>query len=298
MIRVANAPCSWGVLEFGLEGETADWRQFMSELVESGYRGTELGDPGFLPDEPDALADALAEFGLPLVGAFVPVALADRAAHDDGRETALRTARLVSAVAPDALIVLADDNGTVEARTRRAGRISPGDGLDDGAWTTFVDGTEQIARAVRDETGLRTVFHHHCGGWIETPAETARLLDATDPDLVGLCFDTGHWTFGGGDALEGLRRHRDRVWHVHFKDCDADVAAMSRGEELAYFGSVQNGVFCELGHGAVDFDAVLSFLRDTDYDGWIVVEQDVLPGMGTPLESAFRNREFLRKLGL
>jgi inosose dehydratase len=32
--------------------------------------------------------------------------------------------------------------------------------------------------------------------------------------------------------------------------------------------------------------------------GWIVVEQDVLPGMGTPKESAQRNREYLKSIGL
>jgi inosose dehydratase len=48
----------------------------------------------------------------------------------------------------------------------------------------------------------------------------------------------------------------------------------------------------------VDFPAVLEALRDAGYDGWVVVEQDVLPGMGEPRESARRNREYLRSIGL
>ena len=44
--------------------------------------------------------------------------------------------------------------------------------------------------------------------------------------------------------------------------------------------------------------AVTAALRRADYDGWIVVEQDVFPGYGTPKASAQKSREFLRTLGL
>ena len=57
-------------------------------------------------------------------------------------------------------------------------------------------------------------------------------------------------------------------------------------------------MFCELGKGAVDFPGMLAALEDVGYGGWIVVEQDVLPGMGNPRESARRNREYLRTLGV
>lgn len=299
MIRVANAPCSWGVLEFGLEGETAGYAQVLDEMRETGYEGTELGDWGFMPTDPDLLRRELARRGLALLGAFVPVALADPNAHDDGEEAALRTARLLAAVAgPTPFIVLADDNGRDPIRTQNAGRIRPEHGLDAEGWRVFAAGVERIARAVRAETGLRTVFHHHCAGYVETPAEVEQLLALTDPDLVGLCFDTGHYRFGGGDPLEGLRRHADRIRHVHFKDCDPIVAARSRTEGWDYFRAVREGVFCELGRGDVPFPAIKAELERLGYDGWIVVEQDVLPGMGTPKQSAARNRAYLRGIGL
>ena len=113
-----------------------------------------------------------------------------------------------------------------------------------------------------------------------------------------MCFDTGHYAYGGGDPLEGLRSHASRIWHVHFKDCHPGVAETARAEGLDYFEAVARGVFCELGQGGVAFDAVLAELERLDYSGWIVVEQDVLPGLGTPLESARRNRAYLRGLGL
>ena len=306
-ICIANAPCSWGTLEFeGLGGEQVGYRQMLDELAETGYTGTELGDWGYMPTDPDALRAELAARHLTMLGAFVLVALKDPDAHGPGRAHALKVARLLSAVADPQhhlLLVLADDNGTDPIRTRHAGRITPAMGLSNGEWTIFARGATLIARAVEDETGLRTVFHHHCAGYVETPDEIARFLDETDPALIGLVFDTGHFAYGAGpdgcDAVSaGLDRFSERIWYVHFKDCTPVVAYRARDAQWDYFEAVRHGIFCELGQGCVDFPTVLDRLHDQDYRGWIVVEQDVLPGMGDPRESARRNRAYLRKLGL
>ncbi len=297
-IRVGNAPCSWGVLEFELQGEAAQADQVLWEMDSAGFIGTELGDWGFMPTEPAALRKLLAQHNLDLVGAFVPVALADEAAHEAGVEAALRAARLLEALAPEAFVVLADDNGSVPARVQSAGRVQPEQELSVEQWACFAAGAERVAEAVRVETGLRTVFHHHCGGYVETPAEVDTLLGLTDPELLGLCLDTGHYAFGGGDPVAALARYAERIWHVHFKDFDPRAALRAAHQGLDYFGAVRAGVFCELGRGSVDFAAIVTRLRERQYRGWIVVEQDVLPGMGSPFESARRNRAFLRTLKL
>ncbi|HCP73412.1 MAG TPA: xylose isomerase, partial [Ktedonobacter sp.] len=72
----------------------------------------------------------------------------------------------------------------------------------------------------------------------------------------------------------------------------------ARTEGWDYFKAVQHGVFCELGRGNVPFGIVAEWLRVHDYHGWIVVEQDILPGMGSPKASAQRNRAFLSTLAL
>jgi inosose dehydratase len=299
VIAIANAPCSWGVLEFEATVSAAPAPQVLDEMAAAGYTGTELGDWGFLPTEPQALADTLAVRELQLVGAFVPVALSRPESIDGGIEHAVRVATLMAgAGAARAVIVLSDDNAAVANRTARAGRIREEDGLTAAQWDTFAAGATRIASAVRDRTGLRTVFHHHCGGYVETPHEIDALMSRTDASLLGLCLDTGHLTYGGGDPLTALETYGSRIWHVHFKDCDPAVLSRARAEAWDYHTAVGRGIFCELGRGAVRFDAVRAALQRLDYSGWIVVEQDVLPGTGTPAASARRNRSYLSQLGL
>lgn len=308
-ISIANAPCSWGSLEFeGLEGESIAYGQMLDELRDTGYVGTELGDWGYMPTDAAMLKEELQRRRLAMVGAFVPVALKNADAHARGEAHALKVARLLAAVrgnegvSPSPLIVLADDNGTDPVRTQNAGRVTPEMGLSDAEWKTFAHGAEVIARAVRRETGLRTAFHHHCAGYVETPDEIAHFLDMTDPDLLGLVFDTGHYLYGSGgndgqSVADGLIRFGERIWHIHFKDCQLQVAEEARSSGWDYFTALRHGVFCELGKGGVPFDAVAQWLHEHNYRGWIVVEQDVLPGMGSPKASAQRNRDYLVALG-
>lgn len=309
-IRVANAPCSWGTLEFeGLGGARIEYRQMLDELLEAGYTGTELGDWGFMPTESHKLKQAIKNRNLDMLGSWVSVAFKNPDAHAAGEAQVLRVARLLAAVADvnqsdhQPLIVLGDDNGTDPIRTKNAGRIAPEMALADDDWKVFARGVERIARAVKEETGLRTVFHPHCAGYVETSDEIDRFLELTDPNLVGIVFDTGHYAYGSGSndpepVLSGLNRFVDRIWYMHFKDCHPNIATQARSEGWGYFKALQHGIFCELGQGFVDFRAVYDWLKDHDYRGWVVVEQDVLPGMGAPKDSAKRNRDFLKTIGL
>ena len=299
MIRIANAPCSWGVIE-GIEGAWDGYVGVIDEMHETGYAGTELGDWGFMPTDPDQLSDELGRRDLALIGSWVSVNLHDAARHRESGDDAVRTARQLGRVGgPDAVVVLGNDPYGDPHRTKVAGRVRPEDGMTDAQWAVFAAGANDVARRVRDEAGIRTVFHQHIGTLVETADETHRLLDATDPDVLGLCLDTGHWTFGtGGEPAAAVRELRERIWHVHFKDVDAAIAAASRANAWDGPTSVGRGVFCELGRGSVDFRAVLRALGEIGYGGWIVVEQDVLPGMGTPRASAERNRAYLASLGV
>jgi len=301
MIKIANAPCSWGALEFDLEekSEEIGFEQVLNEIKETGYMGTELGDWGYMPTSPELLKTEIEKRNLELLGAFVPVALAKESDHKAGITAALKVAELMyQAGFKNAFIILADDNGSVLERTQNAGRIKPSMGLTKKQWSHYAKGAESIAKVVKETFGMRTVFHHHCAGYVETPKEIKKLLKLTDPNLLGLCLDMGHYAFGGGNPVEALKMCGDRIWHIHFKDFDPKAADISKKNNGDYFDAIKRGVFCELGKGTVDFKTIVDILNKQNYEGWIVVEQDILPGMGNPKVCAQNNRDYIKRLGL
>lgn len=309
VIRVANAPCSWGLVGQGDPG--IPYGKMLDELAATGYTGTELGDYGYMPTDPAALRAELSSRGLTLLGAYAGVNLRQRDALATERSRLEQLAKLLAAAEPGErrpFLVLADEDGKIAVRSHNAGRITPAMGLDAHGWSRLTRNAVEIVRFVADTAGLPTVFHPHCGSYVETPDEIERLLDGTDAAALGLVFDTGHYAYGSGpqadeesarlSAARGLERFWGRVRYVHLKDLSADVAARARAERWDYLTAVRAGLYSELGTGSVDFGAVVDFLRQRGYDDWLTVEQDVLPGMGSPKESAARNREFLRGLGL
>lgn len=301
-IRFANAPCSWGTIEGW--GQGIPFNQMLNELVETGYTGTELGDWGYMPTDTAQLRQELSSRKLTMLGAYEGVYLLDSAAHAEGEQRVLRTARQLKAVMDlgdgwQPFVVLADEHSHDRVRFENAGSIKPEMSLDAAGWKTYSAGANRIAKAVHDETGLRTVFHHHCAGYVEAPWEVDAFLEHTDSSVVGLVFDTGHFLYGTGRnepdlVLEGLERFKDRLWYVHFKDCQPEIATQARENRWNYKEAIAKGVFCELGKGQIDFAAVTQKLQALGYDGWITVEQDVLPGMGEPKLSAKHNRDYLR----
>jgi len=293
-IRIATAPVSWGILEVQGWGKQRPYGEVLDEIVQAGYTGTELGPYGFLPTDPKQLKSELAKRNLPLLGAFTPLPLAHAAQHDAALQSALEVARLLSQ-AGAMLLVLADEMSS--ARMAVAGSVDERrDGMNAQQWDGAARLLDRVARAGR-ELGLSSVFHHHCGTYIETPGEVERLLAMTDPQMLGLCLDTGHYVYGGGDPVDCARRHGKRIRHLHLKDVKPPVLERVRRERIPYLDAIRMGVFCELGQGGVDLTGVIHELTAAGFDGWAVFEQDVDPTQPgcNPLESATRSRNYLRK---
>ncbi len=296
-IRIANAPVSWAIYEFSQIEQKYTYQRVLDEIADTGYVGTELGPWQFLPTDPDILRPELEKRDLSMVSAYVPVWFLDASAHEAGEQHSLNVGRLLAALGCK-VIILADENGKVPELIAQAGQRH-GSWLSSEQWDVFASGVNRIARKVYDELGLKVAFHHHCAGHVETPDETRHLLERTDPELVGLCLDTGHWEFGGGDSLEAVKEFGARINHLHFKDCDPNIHQLVKQEKLKYIEAVQAGIFPELGQGSVNFRDVITEVKRLDYDGWGTVEQDVLTDdLDAPRHSARRNREYLRKLGL
>jgi inosose dehydratase len=300
-MRVGNAPVSWGVYEADLPNPP--FADVLDGIARAGYAGTELGPYGYLPTTPRDLEHELRARGLALGSSFVPLPLEDARRRASSVRAALDVARLLASQQVRELIVADDED---PRRSAQAGRV-PGDGsagFDDGQWRETTATLNAIARALRDELGMTVVVHHHAGTFVETPQEIDRLLAETDPELVGLLLDTGHAVYGGADPVEVLRRHGDRVRYVHLKDVRADELARVRTTDIEMAEAWKRGVFCPLGEGVVDFPRVVEALRERAYDGWLIVEQDVVPNaegrlLPEPFTSARHSRAYLRdKVGV
>jgi inosose dehydratase len=256
--------------------------------------GTELGPYGYLPFDIPKLRDDLDRRGLTLISAFTIFNFLAGKEDETVYREALETVQVLSAMGCRH-IVLSDVIFTVENRVKRAGRIRRQDSLNDAEWDQAAKNVDAFAKIVLEEYGMKCAAHPHIGGYLETDFEIDALLERTDPNLVGLCFDMAHIAYGGGDPIAVLDKWRDRTWYLHIKECNGHVReeVTTRGGD--YYDGVQSGVFPELGQGTIDWHGINRILHEIDFDGWGTVEQDILPEMDIDaLASAKGNRAFLR----
>jgi inosose dehydratase len=301
-IMIGNAPVSWGVLGMGA-GSHQDYRQVMDEMARAGYEVTELGPYGYYPTDPHILRTELERRKLKLASSYVPLPLESTEQAMEVLDTVDRVCSLLSQFGVREIII-ADDFDPERARIAGSVSADGTDGWSEQAWQQVAITLELVARTCRDRFGMRVAFHPHVGTYVETPAEVERLMALTDPELVGLCFDTGHYVYGGGDVLEAARTYANRIWYVHLKDIWPEKLQQVRQERLPARQAWEMGLFAELGQGSVEFSEFVEILQANDYQGWMVVEQDIVTSADTespwsPLESAIRSRAYLRDtLGL
>jgi inosose dehydratase len=298
-IRVASAPINWGIMEHVEFPADYPYGRVLNEIAEAGYAGTELGPYGFLPADPEVLRRELEKRSLTLCSAFVDIELGNRSAHQDGLAYVRRSAKLISEAGAK-LLILADritpERNAVAGRRHEANQIS----WDDSQWEAATSVIREVIELC-ENFALRVAFHHHAGGHVETPEEIDHLFSLFPADQLGLCLDTGHYVYGGGDTVTFLEKQVSRVWCVHFKDVHEAKAIEARRERMNFHAAVRHGIFAPLGRGSIDFPRVLSLLRNRHFNGWVVVEADVLAGgagADTPLANAAAGREYLRRLGI
>lgn len=293
-IRIANSPCSWGV-EFADDDRNLPWRQMLSECADAGYKGIELGPVGYMPEDPAELAEALDEHDLTLVGGVVYRPFHDAARWDDVFDAATRTAHVLAAHGARHLVII---DSISPRRAPSAGRPGEAEQMDSDEWSAFRDRIAHTAKVATEHFGLTASIHPHAAGFMDFQPEVERLLDEVDDSILGLCLDTGHFNYAGGDPVEFMSAHRDRLSYVHFKDIDPVVKADAIANRTGFYEACGQGIFCHLGRGEVDFGAVKELLVEIGYEGWCTVEQDCDPsGDTSPLDDAIVNRDYLVSMG-
>ena len=269
----ASAPDSWGVLDYPGPSWEQSYQKMLDEMAAAGYTGTELGPYGFFPTDPKILQIELTKRRLKLLGSFVPVTLSDPASANVVIEQVRKVGNLLSTLGAP-FLVLADAQSA--ERDRIAGRV-PADGsagLNAEQWKQVAKVVAEAAK-VTAEYGLDLVFHPHISSYVETPEETERFFDVTSSSGIGLCLDTGHCAYAGGDPVAEAEKYRNILRLVHLKDLDDRVLDRVLSEKMNFEQAVEAKAFTIIGKGSIDFPAFFRVLANNNYSGWMVVEQDV-----------------------
>lgn len=284
--RVAGAPISWGVCEVPGWGHQLAPARVLAEMRDLGLAAAEFGPDGFLPAGAAERAALLAGYGLRPVGGFAPVVL-----HDPDRDPLPEVRRVLSGFGMERsnerlTLVLAAVTGLDGYDERPA--------LDAAGWAALLGNLDRID-AVAADAGVRAVLHPHVGTMVERSDEVDRVLAGS---AIPLCLDTGHLLIGGTDPGELAARAPRRIAHVHLKDVDAALAAAVRTGATSYTDAVRAGVYRPLGAGDIDIAGIVRSLEGAGYDGWYVLEQDMIidaepaPGAG-PAEDVRACVDFL-----
>jgi inosose dehydratase len=292
---VANAPCSYGAFEItvGVLPDVPEAESVLSAISGAGYEGTELGPPGYLGDRL-TLRKSLANHGLALVGGYIPIRFSEPEHWAEDLAAMDATLDLFAAAdGTQAKPVLADGGSAERIRFPGRAAVDRSIGLDEAGWARFAEGVAQACDLARTR-GFEPTFHHHTATFVEAPWEIERVLELTD---VGLLLDTGHLRLGGGDPTTALREWGSRINHIHIKDVHDEVLAGVIADAADMPEAWRRGVFCELGTGDVDLDSFFAELSRSDYSGWLVVEQDMVPqspqDAADAAASQVRNRAWL-----
>jgi inosose dehydratase len=288
-VRLAIAPIAWTNDDLPDLGRENTFEQCISEMALAGFEGSEVGNK--YPKDPAVLKRALDLRHLQICNAWFssylttqPYAEVEKAfvAHRDFLHAV--GARIIGAAEQGKSIQGKQDVPVLDRKPR----------FDDEEWKRLADGLNRLGERAR-EKGMTLTYHHHMGTGVQTAEEIDRLLDGTDSGLLFLLYDTGHLVFSGEDPVSVLKKHIERVRHVHLKDVRMSVLEQVRREHLSFLAAVKQGVFTVPGDGGVDFEPVFSLLAKSRYSGWYVVEAEQDPARANPLEYAIKARAFIRE---
>ncbi len=292
-VHIGSAPDSWGVW-YPEDPQQVPWKRFLDEVAAAGYRRIELGPYGYLPTDPQQLADELAQRDLTMTAGTIFEHLHRADSWQSTWKDVSAAAGLAAAMGARHLVVIPDF-----WRDPSTGKVLEDSRLTEEEWPRYATQVNRLATAVREEFGLQVQFHPHADTHVDTQDTVERLLAETDPNLVSLCLDTGHIAYCNGDNLELIRKFPDRIGYVHLKQVDPVVRDKVLAEGIGMGEAVKLGIMCEPPLGVPEMPPILEALAALDHvELFAIVEQDMYPcAPDVPLPIATRTLDYLRSCG-
>ena len=288
-VKLGIAPIGWTNDDMPQLGGELTFEQMVSEAALAGFQGTEVG--GKFPTDPAVLNKALDLRGIKIASQWFSSFLCSTP-YEENEKAFIEQLDFLEAVGASRINVCELTRCLFAEECSMFGDNKPI--ATDEEWDKLCDGLNKLGKIAADR-GFKLCFHHHMATVVQTFEETKRLMDNTDPRYVYLCFDTGHFTFSGEDAVKAEKEFGPRIGHVHLKDIRPDMMEKAYAEGFKFRKAVLEGCFTIPGDGCVDYPGVFKALHDAHYEGWFIVEAEQDPAKANPLEYAKMAREYIRK---
>lgn len=288
-VQLGIAPIGWTNDDMPDLGSENTFQQTVSEMALAGFTGCEVGSK--YPKDPKVLKSALDLRGIRIANQWFSSLLTSEP-YEVTIENFKKQLDFLQAMG--AKIIGASEQGnSIQGK--------PIPILDDRKpiyteeqWKLIAKGMNEMGKIAYDR-GMTLTYHHHMGTGVQSMAETDRFLEMTDPELVFLLFDTGHFAFAGENPVEAVEKYVHRIRHVHLKDMRPDVVAQVKAEHMSFLDAVRAGAFTVPGDGCIDFPSIFKVLKENDYKGWMIVEAEQDPAKANPLEYAIKARAYIRE---
>lgn len=299
-VRIGINPLSWMNDDLPSLGGETPLETALKEGKEIGYEGFELGNK--FPKDGPGLKAKLDAFGLACVSGWYSGFLAEL---EPGQTNETAVAAEIERCKAHMcklqyngvkVVVYGECAGTVQGQMDTPVAKRP-QFANDALWHAYAQRLNAFGAHLLQTYGIKLAYHHHMGAYVESPADVDKLMQLTDPAKVFLLFDTGHAYFGGAaNPVDLLKKHVQRVVHVHCKDVRTPVIAQARNDGWSFLHGVINGTFTVPGDGSIDYAAVLKTLKDANYEGWLVVEAEQDPAVAPSYPYAQKGYQTLRAL--
>jgi inosose dehydratase len=289
-VKLGIAPIGWTNDDMPDLGKESTFEQTISEMALAGFKGCEIGSK--YPQDKVVLKHHLDLRGLTICNAWFSSLLTSRPYEETMtafREHAEKLYYLGARV-----IGVSEQGNSIQGRLDLP-ILKNKPVFTAEQWKTIIKGFNEMGQIAKD-MGMSFTYHHHMGTGIQTVEEIDYMMENTDPNLVFLLFDTGHLTFAGIEYLPVLKKHINRIKHVHLKDMRSNIYKIVKETDMSFLDAVRAGVFTVPGDGDVDFKPLVKVLEESGYEGWVVVEAEQDPAKANPFEYALKARKYIAEV--
>lgn len=261
----------------------------MGNISKANFDGCELS-PQF-PQDPFLLKSSLKQHGIKISSAQFHSYFTDKDRFNESVNRFLDHMHFLNAISAKRVIVCECTNNTFENTAMPMLDAQPT--MSSAQLRLLVDGLHKIT-SFAQEAGIQIVYQPRIGTMIHSEATIKTLMEKTDPALISLLIDTGHFAVLGIDPAAVLKTYGQRVNYIYLKDINSRVLQKARDEHLSYQHAKEAGLFTTLGKGSLNFRDLLKTIKTMGYHGWVVGYDADNSNNRNSMESVKSTRKFMK----